>query len=380
MTRPALLFFALFALAPPVRVRAQVVPTVDVGVSSLGYSGTVRSTALSITPAIRMESDYALFGSSATFSQFDGGDWSAQAAAGASVFTPAWRGLRAEVAATGSAIAHRTLFRAGDGILRVRGHAHGAGMGAWIGGGMGWAHHADSWNPLALVEIGGWSQHGGLRLGASVTSRAVAVVDSFLTAESELARYHRVGTHVDGLLTLGWSGSRLDLELVAGLRDGGSLASSARWGSVSASYRLTDWLQVIAEGGGEPEIVAQRLPQGRYGVVAFRFAPQGRRRPPTRTIAPLTADFVLDGEDGAERTVRLRVPDARQVELRSDFTDWEPVDLRRALDGSWMITLPIPRGTHRVSIRVDGGEWQPPPGLPATVDELGGLVGLIVVR
>ena len=384
MRSARLLLTVFFALAPPVPALAQLVPAVDVGVASLGYSGTARAAALSITPTLRWFDDRSLVAGSVTFSQFDGGEWSTQGAVAGSRFTPAWRFLRAEVAASGRLIAHRTLFRAGDAIARARLHAHGAELGAWTGAGLGWGHHADGWHPLSLLEGGVWSEHGPLRISASITSRTVTVADSFPSQDGGVfARFEQRGTHLDAVASIGWRSGRLELDATAGTRDGGRLTGSSRWGSVAATYHLTDRLQVIGEVGGEPEVVAQRLPEGRFGLLAIRFSPW-RTHTSASAVAParpiLTRDFVLDEREPSGRTLRIHVPRARRVELRADFTDWEPIVLRLGADGSWQLPLDLAPGMYRVSVRIDGGEWQAPPGVPAIEDEFGTIVGLIVVK
>ena len=359
---------------------AQVVPTVDVGVISLGYSGTARATALSVTPAMRVDGPMTLAMGSATFSQFDGGEWSAQGALATSVFSPSWGAFRGELAATATAIAYRDVFRTGDGLLRARVHAHSLTLGGWAGGGGGWSRHADAWHPLALADAGVWSEHGPLRLTAAITSRYVAVADSFFSTEGAFARFRRRGAHVDATVGISWQQGPLELHLMGGAREGGELARDAEWASLSATLRLTPWASVIAEAGGEPEVVSQRLPQGRYGLLALRFSPTAPPVPMMRTSPSMSAEFILGSEIGGLRRVRVLQPGARRIELRADFTDWQPVPLARAPDGSWQIALPLAPGVYRVSIRVDGGEWRAPPGVPAVRDEFGAMVGLVVVR
>ena len=68
----------------------------------------------------------------------------------------------------------------------------------------------------------------------------------------------------------------------------------------------------------------------------------------------------------------------RAVELMADFTDWEAV---RCTASGWRMAIErlIARGTHRVAIRIDGGQWIVPPNLPRVADEFGGEVGIVVV-
>jgi len=35
---------------------------------------------------------------------------------------------------------------------------------------------------------------------------------------------------------------------------------------------------------------------------------------------------------------------------------------------------------YRVNLRVDGGPWIVPPGLPSVVDEFGGAVGILTIE
>jgi hypothetical protein len=79
------------------------------------------------------------------------------------------------------------------------------------------------------------------------------------------------------------------------------------------------------------------------------------------------------------RAVRVVVPGARVVELAADFTDWEPVPLRRLAGDEWEIVLPLTAGAHRVNVRVDGGPWLAPRGARVERDEFGGVVGVVVV-
>jgi hypothetical protein len=40
----------------------------------------------------------------------------------------------------------------------------------------------------------------------------------------------------------------------------------------------------------------------------------------------------------------------------------------------------LPPGVHTLAVRVDGGAWGAPPGLPAADDGFGGEVGTLVVE
>lgn len=78
------------------------------------------------------------------------------------------------------------------------------------------------------------------------------------------------------------------------------------------------------------------------------------------------------------RTVRIHVPGARSVEIMGDFTDWEPRVMTRN-GAAFESVLRLTSGTHRLMIRIDGGEWRAPANTPAVDDDFGGRVGLLVV-
>ena len=75
----------------------------------------------------------------------------------------------------------------------------------------------------------------------------------------------------------------------------------------------------------------------------------------------------------------LRVPGARHVEIAGDFTEWSPVALRQEHGDVWAVSVPLAPGVYRINVRVDGGEWMPPPGASRTVDAYEGTVGVLVV-
>ena len=38
------------------------------------------------------------------------------------------------------------------------------------------------------------------------------------------------------------------------------------------------------------------------------------------------------------------------------------------------------QGVHQINMRIDGGQWIAPPGMPTRKDEFNGDVGLVVVK
>jgi hypothetical protein len=88
--------------------------------------------------------------------------------------------------------------------------------------------------------------------------------------------------------------------------------------------------------------------------------------------------LVFVAGDSAERTISVRAPSARRVEVMGDFSDWEPLSLAPAGD-LFVVRVAMSSGTRRLVVRIDGGEWAPAANTPAVDDDLGGRVGLVLV-
>jgi metal-sulfur cluster biosynthetic enzyme len=84
------------------------------------------------------------------------------------------------------------------------------------------------------------------------------------------------------------------------------------------------------------------------------------------------------GANGMEKIV-IRVGGVEGVEVMGDFSDWTPLTLTRRGRDLWELALPLSPGVHSVNVRVDGGPWAPPPGVPTVRDGFNGEVGLVVI-
>jgi 1,4-alpha-glucan branching enzyme len=82
---------------------------------------------------------------------------------------------------------------------------------------------------------------------------------------------------------------------------------------------------------------------------------------------------------GEQVTIELRAPGATSVEVAGDFTKWSPVTLSRSRGDRWTMSLRLVPGVYRIHVRVDDGEWAPPPGVSRMVDPYEGMVGVLVV-
>jgi hypothetical protein len=75
----------------------------------------------------------------------------------------------------------------------------------------------------------------------------------------------------------------------------------------------------------------------------------------------------------------IHVGGVETVDVMGDFSDWSPLTLSRRGRDTWELTVPLSAGMHQINVRVDGGPWMAPPGVPTMHDLFNGDVGLVVV-
>lgn len=257
---------------------------------------------------------------------------------------------------------------------------------------------ADAWrlNPTGTVvpasTVGGWIRRFGFTLSAEVNAR-------LLGADRNVQRDTGIVLHD----TLGNSSGReysTESRLTTGMRDfggarfriSGVLGSIGIDGEAGATYAsggasrgfgsllLTRWLSpsLGVTGGFVIQPPVPGAAERRGAVIGIRLA-RSPRLIPRLVNAPkaaVSACTVRYSEAGA--TLELDAPGAAHVEISGDFTRWQPVVLERRTGNRWAVTIPIAPGVHRLVVRVDGGGWMPPPGLPQVVDLYEGTVGVLV--
>jgi len=77
---------------------------------------------------------------------------------------------------------------------------------------------------------------------------------------------------------------------------------------------------------------------------------------------------------------RIDAPEARQVALVGEFTNWQPIyPMKRSEPGIWTVVVPLEPGVHDYGFVVDGERWVPDPLAPSVEDGFGGLNSRIAV-
>ena len=289
----------------------------------------------------------------------------------------------------------RLSFRAGKG-------------GAWLGREMSRDNRSTPLSAVPRVSGGAWRQVGSAVItvsmasfgsregrrdpatrtevvptnkpaGALDTNGVVRTLDTVAVNDSGSAGTPRDWS--DAQVALHWSGGRLAFRGVVGSRLFTNNLPNATWGQLEGTLRLAPDVALIAAGGVHPASVAYDIPRARYLELGFRVAPGALLRPRLPAgVRPAAAAFEIAEGTRGTRTIRIRVPNARTVELSADFTGWKPIALARGDGDRWEATLTIPTGMHRLAIRVDGDAWGPPPGVSSVPDEFQGNVGVIVVK
>ena len=180
--------------------------------------------------------------------------------------------------------------------------------------------------------------------------------------------------------TMEWSFFAARIGVRGGVRLAASGVSPEQWGRGSLELPFLPWLELVAEAGRRLSTPEQRLPGYRFGSLGLRVrhsASESARREPV-PLATARDDAPRVDVDGDGRIV-VRGVVAASVEVMGDFTDWKPAPLDSVATGRWQFHARLSPGVYHLMIRIAGGVWQAPPGLPVLVDDLDQQVGLLVV-
>lgn len=320
-------------------VQPRLSESIDVG--AMGANGTALGYA-GITAAYRTET-------SARMRQDITGEFSALG----STTTPG----RAITALVGA----RSLYEAGTVGGWVRGSAQVASRGTGVYGG-------------GSVDGASW-----LRLGRSQLSTSLVQEWTRASLYEGPGRSRPNGSvpvqYLEGAISL--SAERDAAVFNAGMairRDAGANALYEQSFNGTASFWTGESTSIVLAA-------AHQLPDYVHGAdamdavsVSVRFG----QTSPAAARASLSVAMIQFTGTADTRSVRIHVPDARTVEIMGDFTNWEPRSMTR--NGAvFESTMRVTSGTHRLMLRIDGGEWHPPANTPTVDDDFGGRVGLLVV-
>jgi len=185
--------------------------------------------------------------------------------------------------------------------------------------------------------------------------------------------------------TVHWEHRLVELTVRGGQRFGDRVdvtSESRQWASAQAAVWITGQLAAVAGGGREPAQPTRGLPARSYGSLGLMLAywPIPRGIVPVETPASLIHAFELRPAGTALQRITARIGGVETVEIMGDFTDWAPIPLIRRGRDLWELLVPVDPGVHQINLRIDGGQWFAPPGVPTLKDGFNGEVGVLVIR
>ena len=392
------------SLAPAQGAQAQFMSALDVGTRTVQPNTTTWQNAVVISPFARY--DHRRFSVDGRWTAMHGETRYANGFGSleATYISPARAGFQLSVDGyTRRTLLNETLPVNSTGTDTRLSYRVGKG-GLWLGHQMMRDNKSTPFSPIPRMSGGLWRQWGNavITLGLSsgdgrattrkethfvrqlpqpgIDTGVFALPDTGIIRLDTVNVRDRSNTNA-AELAMHWSSGRLAFRGSVGSRFRSSTMPNENWGQAEATFAVGPDVALVAAGGVSPASIAYGVPRARFAQLGIRIAPSALVRPRLPAhVRPTAAAFeVANGERGV-RTLRIRIPDARTVELSGDFTNWKPIALTSSAPDRWETTLVIAPGMHRVAIRVNGEEWTPPPGVSAVPDEFQGTVGLIVIK
>ena len=253
------------------------------------------------------------------------------------------------------------------------------GLGSyWIGAAISGIDRVTSFSSNA-VETGARFTDGRTHLTVALSSTVTNDREVFRFTSmrpSEFAEKLRVA---DVSLGIAHARSRLQLELRGGVRlavEG--LNGVQGFGVGAVGWRIRGDVSMLASGGYQVSDPLRGTPQWRFVALGVRMGGRSRGTAASsdaRAGPPVHADRI---DEGSVKLVVNAPPDAQTVEIAGTFTEWKPTPLTLGADG-WSATVRTSGGSHRVMIRINGGEWRVPGNLTPVSDEFGQRVGMLII-
>lgn len=368
---------ALLAGSRPVRSQPTVRSSIDAGAATLWQRELDAVTAPTIAGDVRLDTRRlalrALGGAA-----FGGSErQSAQLDGGASWVALAGRRTALELGAQGSALRFNGSPASTTASVLARAHAQLPGFGAWTTGLWGGAgvgrlgREVGTASTVTTLEAGGWLRRSQLHTSLTVATQrtrldtigAPAVARSFAALDATLFAEWRSPTVELSATTIARRAPNQSSSLL-----GAIYATGAWW--------LTSRLAATASAGDLAADPLRGFPSRRLVAAGLRWRLGALVKRPRASAATVTAEVV---RRGGATVLRVHAPAARQVEVRGDFTGWQPVPLVRA-GAAWELRLDTrAAGTVRLALRIDGGAWRLPENLPAVEDDFGERSALLVI-
>jgi hypothetical protein len=384
---------------------------IEAGAVTTSHAGAMPVSAFAFTPGIRFANrrmtvtarGSALLGASS---------WQlGNAAANLTAFSPLLYGVRAEVVAN----ANRQFFDPAlqNDQLDAEGRLHFMRQrgGVWLGSGVARPLRVTTVSNVNVSSGGIWTRLGTTTVRGSVTSFFFTKAwntDSMESAAIPCAHLAAPPTTpTTGLMVASVvataSGCRYQSRLTdletsvryehklgeitvrGGQRFGDGYdvtPESRRWASAQLAIWVSNQVAAVAGGGSEPAQPTRGLPARKYASLGLMLAywPIPRGSVLVETPQSLITAFELRPAGNAVQRVTARIGGVESVEIMGDFSDWAAMPLVRRGRDLWELLVPIGAGVHQINLRIDGGQWIAPPGMPTMKDGFSGEVGVLVIK
>jgi hypothetical protein len=380
----------------------------EAGALMSSRDGTLPLNAIAFTPGVR-------YANSRLTASARGSAWVGDhlqlgnSAAALEAYSPLLYGVRAEVSANASRLFQDPSVQNDQLDAEGRLHFMRQRGGVWLGSGVARPLRVAAVTNVNVSSGGIWTKFGPATLRGSVTSffftkvatrtdtaENAAVCPAHLSASgpnltgastdpsvSSGCRHQSRLTDVEG--TVHWEHRLMEVTVRGGQRFGDRLdvtPESRQWASAQASIWITSQLAAVAGGGREPAQPTRGLPARSYGSLGLMLAywPIPRGIVPVETPSSLVHAFEIRPAGTSLQRLTARIGGVETVEIMGDFTDWAPIPLIRRGRDLWELLVPLGPGVHQINLRIDGGQWIAPPGVPTLKDGFNGEVGVLVVR
>ena len=381
----------ILPLFPGGSLSAQVRGLVDAGSGTMHNGSESPFGIVRIAPSLRVNTSHFFFDLDGNFAGHTEHGWQSDGHLRSAISRPILGRLQGLLGIQAGSSRTRWGKGAGGWLGEARLEVTEGSTGFALGLGSGHTFASSGTQPLSRIEAGGWSRLGRIDVGFWLKRTGLVAPGSMGTDDRSPADTLVAGVgggerrllqdhYTDIEASLGWSHGNLALEAGAGRRIGKAFRYTS-W-HVQALYQVTDRVAIVASSGQFPVDVVSGLPAGGFTTLSMRLnlrtePPAPPSRPSSR---PRSKDFSTAVAEDGTQLITVRIPQASTVEMMGDFTDWRPVLLVPGEDDTWRLRMRIAGGVHEVNLRIDGGAWTVPPGLPTVDDGLGGRVGLFSLQ
>jgi hypothetical protein len=417
-----LIFTAALTLPAHSGLAAQIASKIEAGQYSVS-DGAIPSSVLRLTPNIQYTFPHATLTARGSAFLSDQQLQIADGIVSGTFTSPTVYGVRAEMLGNASRAMDDRSLGTDQVDVQTRVHllfrTHG---GMWLGGGVARPWRVAVVSSAEVTDAGAWG-----KLGDATTKFGMATLTTTFTnfSFSKTASVHDTGSaslscamtpavasvmnlasearpplfsetpvagacarqsHFSDLeASLRWEVGAIELSAAMGHRFGDSYdvtPDSRRWSSANATIWLNERVAIIGGGGRQPALPLRGLPARTFWMTGLQLA----YAPISKTAVPVALPHTIlvksfemrPGVSGMQKIV-IRVGGVETVDIMGDFSDWSPLTLIRRGRDLWELALPLSPGVHQINVRVDGGQWVSPPGMPLMRDGFNGDVGLLVV-